>query len=307
MWNQFINRLLSLIFVLFSVSLIVFLFIHLIPGDPVEVILGEKAQTADREALTIALGLDQPLIIQWQNYMSGLLQGDLGSSLINRRSVSSLIIERLPASIELAVMAFIIAVLIAFPLGLLAAVRKGSGWDYSASSFALIGVGVPNFVFGPLLILIFSVYLGWLPVSGRDSFWSVLLPALTLGTALAAILSRMLRSSLLEVLSEDYIRSAHARGLSPTRVLLQHGVRNALLPMITLSGLQLGALLAGAVITEKVFDWPGLGRLIIEAIQTRDYPLLQGCVLTISVIYVSINMLTDTLYHLIDPRLRRAT
>lgn len=307
MITHLVNKLLSLIFVLFSVTLIVFLFIHFIPGDPVEVILGERAQVADRQALTIALGLDQPLFTQWKNYITGLFHADLGTSLINRTAVATLIVERLPATAQLAAVSFCLAILFAFPLGLMAAVRQGSVWDYTASSFALLGVGIPNFVFGPLLILLFAVYLGWLPVSGRDGLLSVLLPAFTLGTALAAILSRMLRSSLLEVLNEDYIRSAHARGLSPTRVLLQHGLRNALLPMITLSGLQLGALLTGAVITEKVFDWPGLGRLTIEAIQTRDYPLLQGCVLTISVIYVSINMLTESVYHLTDPRLRHST
>lgn len=299
-----LNRLLGTVFVLFGVSLFVFLLIHLVPGDPVEVILGEQAQAADRESLRQALGLDKPLTVQWWDYMRGLLHADLGHSLYSQRPVSELILERLPASVELAVFALLFAIMLALPLGLVAATQRGSFWDWMASGFSLFGIAIPNFVFGPLLILLFSISLGWFPVSGREQGLSIVLPALTLGTAMAAILSRMLRSSLLEVLGEDYIRSARARGLSPMRVLFRHALNNAMLPLITLLGLQLGGLLAGAVITETVFDWPGIGRLTVEAIQRRDYPLLQACVLFISVVYVFINLLTDMLYQFIDPRIR---
>jgi peptide/nickel transport system permease protein len=299
-----INRLLGTLFVLFGVSLFVFLLIHLVPGDPVEVILGEQAQAADRESLRQALGLDKPIGTQWLTYMQGLLHADLGNSLYTQRPVSEMIVERLPASLELALAALLIAMLLALPLGLLAATRRGSGWDVLASGFSLFGVSIPNFVFGPLLIIVFAIGLGWLPVSGREQGLSLVLPALTLGTSMAAILSRMLRSTLLEVLAEDYIRSARARGLTPGRVLFRHALNNAMLPLITLLGLQLGSLLAGAVITETVFDWPGIGRLTVEAIQRRDYPLLQGCVLFISVVYVLINLLTDMAYRAIDPRIR---
>lgn len=302
-----LNRLLGTLFVLFGVSLLVFLLIHLVPGDPVEVILGEQAQAADRESLRLALGLDKPIAVQWWEYMRGLLHADLGHSLYMHRPVSELLIERLPASAELALLSLLIAVTLALPLGLIAATQRGSGWDWLSSSFSLLGIAIPNFVFGPLLILLFSIWLGWLPVSGREQGLSIVLPALTLGTAMAAILSRMLRSSLLEVLGEDFIRSARARGLHPLRVLFRHALNNAMLPLITLLGLQLGGLLAGAVITETVFDWPGIGRLTIEAIQRRDYPLLQGCVLFISLVYVLINLLTDMTYRLIDPRIRVST
>ncbi|NNF96773.1 MAG: ABC transporter permease [Halobacteria archaeon] len=307
MAGSILNRLLGTVFVLFGVSLFVFLLIHLVPGDPVEVILGEQAQAADRESLRQALGLDKPLATQWWDYMRGLLQADLGHSLYSQRPVSELIVERLPASIELALLSLLIAILLALPLGLVAATQRGSFWDWAVSGFSLFGIAIPNFVFGPLLILLFSISLGWFPVSGREQSLSIVLPALTLGSAMAAILSRMLRSALLEVLGEDYIRSARARGLSPLQVLFRHALSNAMLPLITLLGLQLGGLLAGAVITETVFDWPGIGRLTIEAIQRRDYPLLQGCVLLISVVYVLINLLTDMMYRFIDPRIRVQT
>ncbi len=299
-------RLFSALAVMLGVSIIVFLFIHLIPGDPVEVILGETARLSDREALREALGLNQPIMTQWFSYMSGLLKGDLGLSLYSRQPVTDLIVQRLPASAELSFAAIFVGIALAIPLGIWSAMYKGKFWDMATSSFMLLGIAIPNFVFGPVLVLIFSLWLGWLPVSGRSGLLSLVLPAITLGTVMAAILARMLRSSLLEVLSEDYIRSARARGLSPLRVMFHHALRNAMLPMITLLGLQLGGLLAGAVITETVFDWPGIGRLTIEAIQRRDYPLLQGCILFISAVYVGVNMLTDILYQYIDPRIRCA-
>jgi peptide/nickel transport system permease protein len=218
--------------------------------------------------------------------------------------VAELLLERLPATGLLAAVSLLVALLLALPLGILAAVRRDTPWDSSAMGFSMLGVSIPNFWLGPLLILVFSLWLGWFPVSGRNGMASVVLPALTLGTGLAAVLSRMVRSSMLEVLGEDYIRTARAKGLPDHRVVLHHALRNALLPVITLLGLQLGALLAGAVITETVFSWPGIGLLTIEAIQSRDYPVVQACVLLISLCYVCVNLLTDLAYAQVDPRIR---
>ncbi len=304
MLNFIVTRLLSALIVVLGVSCIVFLFIHMIPGDPVEVMLGESARPADREALREALGLHLPLMQQLTNYYSGLLQFDLGQSLHSSRPVVDLLWERIPATLELALASLIVAVAIAFPLGTLAAIRQHSVWDQGAMGFALIGVSIPNFVMGPLLILLFSITLGWLPVSGRGDMVTLILPAITLGSALSAVLSRMVRASLLEVLSEDYVRTARAKGLSEWQVVWVHGVRNALLPVVTLLGLQLGVLLGGAVITETIFSWPGLGQLTIEAIQRRDYPVLQACILIISLAYVVVNTCTDLIYGWLDPRVR---
>lgn len=304
MLNYIVSRLLSAIIVVFGVSCLVFLLIHLVPGDPVELMLGESARPADREALRAALGLDQPVLTQLWNYLSNLVQWDLGQSLHQRRDIAEILAERIPATVELAIVSLIVAVLIAFPLGAIAAVKKDTFWDNLAMGFSLFGVSIPNFWMGPLLILVFSLWLGWFPVSGRDGFASLVLPALTLGTAMASILARMVRSTMLEVLSEDYIRTARAKGLSETRVVFRHGLRNALLPVITLLGLQLGTLLGGAVITETVFSWPGVGQLTIEAIQKRDYPVVQACILLISLSYVVVNILTDIVYAWADPRIR---
>lgn len=302
MLNYLGSRLFEALLVMLGVTTIVFMLIHVVPGDPVEVMLGESAQLADREALREALGLNLPLSTQWLNYVSGLLQLDLGTSLHSKRPVIEILSERIPATSILAGTSILIALIIALPLGVLAAVRKGSFWDTGAMAFSILGVAIPNFWMGPLLILVFSLWLGWLPVSGDDQILSLVLPALTLGTALAAILSRMIRSSLLEVLNEDYIRAANARGLSPTTIILKHSLKNAALPVVTILGLQLGALLAGAVITETVFSWPGIGQLTIESIQKRDYPVVQSCVLLISLTYVIVNLLTDLAYVFLDPR-----
>jgi len=255
-----ISRLASAAVVIFGVLCLVFLLIHLVPGDPVEVMLGESARPADREALRASLGLDQPLLTQFTQYLGQVVQLDFGTSLHSKRPIVDILAERLPATLELAIAALFVAIVIAFPLGVIAAVRKDSS--------------------------------------------SLILPAITLGTAMAAILSRMVRATLLEVLDEDYIRTARAKGLSPRVVIWRHALRNALLPVITLLGLQLGALLAGAVITEAVFSWPGIGQLIIEAIQGRDYPVVQACVLLISLSYVVVNTLTDLAYGWFDPRVR---
>lgn len=281
-----------------------FLLIHLVPGDPVEVMLGENAQVADREALRAALGLDQPLLLQWLHFMAQLLQLDFGTSLYSKRAITAILLERIPATAVLAVASLFVAVLLAFPLGIVAALNRGRGWDTAAMTFSMLGVSIPNFWLGPLLILVFSIGLGWFPVSGYSGPSSLVLPALTLGSAMAALLSRMVRASLLEVLHEDYMRAAAARGLSPLTVILRHGLPNAMLPIITVLGLQLGALLAGAVITETIFSWPGIGQLMIDAIQKRDYPVVQACVLLISLTYVLINLVTDLAYAWLDPRVR---
>ncbi len=297
-------RLFSAAIVVIGVSTLVFMLIHLVPGDPVEVMLGESAQPADRAALRHALRLDQPVPVQLYHYFNGLLHFDLGASLHSQRPIVEMMLERLPATLELALAALLVAIVIALPLGVLSAVRKDTVWDHSARVVSLMGISIPHFWLGPLLILVFSLWLGWLPVSGRDGLPSLVLPALTLGTALAAILSRMIRATLLETLNEDYIRTAHAKGLSETAVIVRHAMRNALLPVITVLGLQLGALLGGAIIAEMVFSWPGIGQLAIEAIHRRDYPVVQACILLVSITYVGVNTLTDLAYAGLDPRVR---
>jgi len=297
-------RLLSAIPAILGVALTVFLLLHLIPGDPVEMMLGDMAPAADRQALRHALRLDRPLGEQMLDYFGRLPYLDFGESLFTRRPVIELIAERLPATLELAVAALILAITLALPLGILAAQYKDRTLDTVAMSFSLLGSSIPSFWLGPMLIMFFSLWLGLTPVGGRSGTLSLVLPALTLGTALAAILARMVRSSLLEVLSEDFIRTAKAKGVSNILILLKHALSNAWLPVLTLLGLQLGSLLGGAVITETVFDWPGLGSLLILSIQRRDIPVVQGCVLTISLLYVIVNAITDLIYAWIDPRIR---
>ncbi len=292
------------VFILWAVTTLVFLMLHLVPGDPVAVMLGEQATPADQAALRMQLGLDQPLWTQYVHYLSGVIRGDLGHSLFERQPVSELIGERLPYTLQLALAGLAVAVLIAFPLGVWAAVRVNRWQDRLAMSVSLLGVSVPNFWLGPMLILVFSLWLGWLPVSGADQPWAWVLPALTLGTALAAILTRMLRASLLEILHEDFLRTAQAKGLPKWQVIWRHGVTNALLPVVTVLGLQLGTLLGGAVITEMVFDWPGLGQMLVESIQRRDYPVVQGVMLVITVAYVLVNAATDLVYAWLDPRVK---
>lgn len=299
-----LSRVLSTLTVIVGVITLVFLLIHIVPGDPIQVMLGETATPTDQAALRQALGLDKPLSTQWLLYMSHLVQGDLGTSLSSKEKIVDILRQRLPATIELAGAGLLVAVLIALPLGSLAAVRKDTPWDQGAMVFSLLGISIPHFWLGPLLIIMFSLQLGWLPVSGREGITSLILPAITLGTALAAILARMVRSTLLEVLNEDYIRTARAKGLTETTVILHHALRNAALPIITILGLQLGALLGGAVITETIFAWPGIGQLTVEAIQRRDYPVVQACVLLISLSYVLVNTLTDMVYAVLDPRVR---
>ena len=302
--NYIIKRLFGAIFVLFSISTVVFFLIHIIPGDPVEVMLGETATASDREILRHSLGLDLPVIQQWFQYLHGFFHFDLGTSLHSKQLVSQLLLEHIIPTLILSFASLFVAVIISVPLGVLSAVYKDSIWDRLSMMTAMFGISIPNFVMGPLLILIFSLWLGWFPVSGNKGVSSLILPALTLGTALAAILSRMIRSSMLEILQEDYVRSARARGLTEFNVLVCHALRNALLPVITILGMQLGTLLAGAVITETIFSWPGIGQLMIESIQKRDYPVVQGCVILISFTYVFVNLISDFICVSIDPRIR---
>jgi len=302
---SFLVRLcLSVVFTAWVVGTLVFMMIHLIPGDPVAVMLGDWASPADENALRAQLGLDLPVWQQYLNYLSGLVQADLGQSLFFEKPVSELISERFPYTVQLAVMSLLVALLIAFPLGLLAARKRGHWQDHFSMTVSLVGVSIPNFWLGPMLILFFSIGLGLLPVSGAEQPFAWVLPAITLGTALAAILARMLRASLLEVFHEDYIRTAQAKGLSQSKVYGVHALRNALLPIVTVLGLQLGTLLGGAVITEVVFDWPGLGQLLIESIQRRDYPVVQAVILIISIAYILVNALTEIIYTWLDPRIR---
>ncbi len=291
------------LFVVLGVCTLVFLLIHLVPGDPVEAMLGERAQAADRAALQAALGLDRPIWEQYLRYMGGLVRLDLGTSFLDQRPVTTILAERLPATLRLSGASLLLAVAIALPLGVLAARHRGGALDSAAMSFSLLGISMPNFWLGPLLILVFSLWLGWTPVSGDDAPGSLILPAITLGTALAAVLARMVRASMLEVLSEDFVRTARAKGLGDGAVLWRHALRNAWLPVLTVIGLQLGGLLAGAVITETVFAWPGIGSLLVESIKARDYPVVQGCVLLISLCYVLVNALTDFAYAWADPRI----
>lgn len=302
-----LSRLASAFVVILGVSCLVFLLIHLVPGDPIEVMLGESAQPGEREILRVALKLDRPLSEQMWHYFTSIAHADLGTSLHSRRPVAELLAERIPPTAQLAVAALCVALGLALPLGITAALHRGSSWDQGAMAVALFGMSVPNFWLGPLLILFFSMELGWLPVSGREGLISLILPALTLGTGMAAILARMLRSTLLEVLSEDYVRTAYANGLSTSAVIRRHALPNAALPLITLLGLQLGALLGGTVVTETIFSWPGIGSLMVEAINRRDYPVVQGCILLISLVYVAINTLTDFVYAALDPRVRLGT
>lgn len=302
-----LSRLFDTLIVLLGVSVLVFSLLHLIPGDPVEVMLGENARTADKVALREALGLNRPFLNQLGDDIAGLLRLDLGTSLHSKRPVSDVLAERLPATIKLGGAAFLFALVLSVPLGVAAARYHGRWPAALASGFALIGLSIPNFWLGPLLIMLFSITLGWTPVSGSEGLISLVLPTVTLGLSLAALNTRMVRSSLLDTLHEDYVRTARAKGRSAAAALWVHALPNAALPVLTLLGLQLGGLLAGTIITEMIFAWPGIGSLLIDAIRQRDYPLVQGCVLLISFTYVLLNALVDLLYGVIDPRVRTAT
>jgi len=303
--NVFLRRrLLGLISVLFGVITIVFLIIHLVPGDPAGIMLGESALPADVEALRESLGLNRPLIVQYFDFFAKLFQGDLGRSFNTGQPVLSAIIERFPATLILTAASMFFAIIIAVPIGIITAAKRNTVVDNLGMIFSLIGVSMPAFWLGPILILIFSVKFGILPVSGSGSIKHLVLPSFSLGFALAAIISRMTRASMIEVLNQDYIRTARAIGVSEKTILLKHALRNAIIPVVTIVGLQFGALLGGVIIIEIIFSWPGIGQLLIPAIMRRDYPLVQGCILFIAVVYIFVNLIVDIIYAYIDPRIK---
>ena len=304
MLRYLVRRLLLTVPVLLGVATLVFSLIHLVPGDPAQAMLGDGASPQDVADLRTSLGLDKPLLEQYTGFLRQAITGDLGRSFRTGQPVTQMILERIPATAELAVAAMIVAVLIAIPLGVIAAVWRGTAVDYGAMTFALAGVSIPNFWLGPLLAIVFAVELGWLPVSGRGTLAHLVLPAVSLGLALAAILARMTRASLLDELRELYVRAARARGVSRARAVTGPARRNSLVPLLTIVALQFGAVLTGAVITETIFAWPGIGRLLIQSIGFRDYPMVQGCILLIAVTYVTVNLVTDLMYGVLDPRIR---
>lgn len=299
-----LRRLLQMIPVIFGITIIVFVLLR-VSGDPVVLMLPEDAPPEQIAQLRTSLGLDRPLPEQYLIFITNLLQGDFGRSIrYGNQPILPIVLERLPATLELTLGALLVAILISFPAGIIAATNRNRWQDYSATSFAILGEAMPNFWLGIMLILIFSVNLGWLPVSGRGGVLNLILPALTLGTALAALLTRLMRSSLLEVLGLDYVRTARAKGLRQRFVLVKHAVRNALLSYVTVLGLQIASLMAGSVVTEQVFAWPGIGLLAIQAINSRDMAVVQAIVIIASLIVMSANLLVDLLYAVIDPRIQ---
>ncbi len=304
MIEYLLRRLVSLIPVVLGVATLTFMLIHLVPGDPVVAMLGDSAQPADVAAMRHQLGLDQTLVAQYGAFLRGLARGDLGESITMRAPVRRVIAERYPATLELAAAGLLLAVLIALPLGLIAGANPGGIADASAMGIAVLGISIPHIYLGPLLMIVFSLELRWLPLTGRGGFSHIVLPAITLGLSMAAILARMLRQSLLGARHAEYMRTAIGKGFSPLAALIRHAFRNALTPVITLLGLETGALLTGSIIVETIFSWPGLGQLMITAINNRDYPLVEGCVLTFALSYVVVNLITDLAYGTVDPRVR---
>jgi ABC-type dipeptide/oligopeptide/nickel transport system permease component len=298
-------RLLYTLPVIWLVVSIVFLLIHLVPGDPIQQMLGEGAAATDMQAARHAYGLDVPLERQYINYWAGVVHGNLGPSLRFNQGVSSLIAQRYPYTLELTVASLVVALALSIPAGVRSAQHRNRWDDRLLSVISLLGLSFPNFALGPVLILFFAIELGWLPVSGSGSLTHLVLPAVTMGSALAAILTRMVRTSMLEELGQDYIRTARAKGLPERTVVYRHALRNAMIPVLTVVGLQFGALLAGAIVTETIFSWPGIGRLTIQAISNRDYYLVEGCILAIGLTYVAVNLLTDLLYSVVNPRIRQ--
>ena len=284
---------------------IVFLLIHLVPGDPVQQMLGEGAPPADVAATRHAYGLDAPLGQQYLRYWKGVLHGDLGRSFRYNETVAHMLVQRYPYTFELTVASLFIAILLSFPAGVYSAQHRNRWEDRVISVVSLFGLSFPNIALGPILIILCAIKLGWLPVSGSGGIEHLLLPAITMGGSMAAILTRMVRTSMLEELSQDYIRTARAKGLPERTVGYRHALRNAMIPVLTVLGLQFGALLAGAIVTETIFAWPGIGRLTIQAISARDYYLVQGCILAIGLTYVAVNFLTDVLYAVANPRIRQ--
>jgi peptide/nickel transport system permease protein len=305
MFRYLAQRVLYTLPVIWLVVSVVFLLIHLVPGDPIQQMLGEGAPAADLQAARHAYGLDIPLGQQYLHYWQGVLHGDLGPSLRFNQSVTKLLAQRYPYTLQLTIAALIVAILLSIPAGVHSARHRNQWDDRALSVISLFGLSFPNFALGPILILLFAIKFGWLPVSGSGGIAHLILPAITMGGALAAILTRMVRTSMLEELGQDYIRTARAKGLSERVVVYRHALRNAMIPIITVLGLQFGALLAGAIVTETIFSWPGVGRLTIQAISNRDYYLVQGCILAIGLTYVAVNFLTDLLYSVVNPRIRQ--
>jgi peptide/nickel transport system permease protein len=298
-------RLLYTLPVIWLVVSLVFLLIHLVPGDPILQMLGEGAPATDVQAVRHQFGLDVALSQQYLHYWRGVLRGDLGPSLRFSQGVSSLIMQRYPYTLELTLGALLVAVMLSVPAGVRSAQRRNHWDDRAISVVSLFGLSFPNFALGPVLILLVAIKLGWLPVSGSGTFAHLVLPAVTMGGALAAILTRMVRTSMLEELGQDYIRTARAKGLPERTVVYRHALRNAMIPVLTVLGLQFGAMLAGAIVTETIFSWPGIGRLTIDAISKRDYNVVQGCILAIGLTYIAVNFLTDLLYSVANPRIRQ--
>ena len=307
--RRILQRVVTTLPVLWVVVTMVFLLIHLVPGDPIVQMLGEGASAADIEGLRHSYGLDRPLGVQYLHYWAGIFHGDFGQSLRMHDSVLHLILQRYPYTLALTVAAMIIGAGLAIPAGVASARRRDRWPDRTLGVVSLVGLSFPNFALGPILIVVFSIGLGWFPVSGAgvgtaEFLRHLVLPSITLGLGMAAILTRMVRTSMLEELGQDYIRTARAKGLSETTVVYRHALRNALNPVLTVIGLQFGSLLAGAIVTETIFSWPGLGRLTLSAISNRDYELVQGCILAVGWTYGLVNLLTDSIYALADPRMR---
>lgn len=300
----FLRRFVFMGLSIFVVVTFIFLLVHLVPGDPVLQMLGEGAQPADVQQLRHALGLDQPVHLQYFQYVRNLLHANLGTSFRYQEPVLRTLLRRYPATMELSLASLLLALLFSIPAGVHAAVKSNTGQDRWISFFSLLGLSLPNFALGPLLILLFSIQLMWFPVSGIGGLRHLVLPAVTLGLGLAAVTTRMVRSAMLEELSQDYLRTALSKGLPRRTVLYKHALKNSLIPIITVVGLQFGNLLAGTFVTESIFSWPGIGRLTLQAIQFRDYPLIQGCILAIALTYIGVNFLTDLAYLLVDPRIR---
>ena len=325
MLQYIVRRLLSLVVILLGVSVLVFLLVHLAPGDPVRIMLGEEATVADVERLNRVYGFDQPLPVQYWRWLRAAVQGDLGTSIRQQLPVSTIIWERMPATIELSLWSMLISIGVGVPLGVVSAVRRNTWIDFGSMFAALVGVAAPNFWVGLILLSQIALYVAWLPIGGRgpafgDAMWALLtrldgallwdhvrymlLPALALGTSLMAVITRLTRSSLLEVLGKDYVRTARAKGLRGLTVVYGHALKNAMLPVVTVVGVQFGALLGGAIVIEVVFSWPGVGRLIVNAISQRDFPVVQGSVLMLAVVFAFVNLLVDLSYGLINPRVR---
>lgn len=298
------RRLLFAPIALFGVAVLSFLLIHLVPGDPADLLLGDQASAADKAALRAQLGIDQPITTQFAKYFSNLLQGDLGQSLVRQESVTAVIGERLPATLELGFAALIIAITIGIGVGVTAAANRGKLPDKLSRFFSLAGTSMPSFWIAPMLVFIFAIKLDWLPVSERGGIEHLILPSLTLAIGLAAVLSQVTRASILDVLKQDYITTARAKGATRSREIWRHALANAATPIVTVIGLQAGAVLTGTVIVETIFDWPGIGTLLLQSIHRRDYPMVQGCILTIAAIYVVVNIAIELIQIRLNPRSR---